>query len=93
MSSPTPTASGGTTRRTRPEGPQLPSIAELVRATARTRAVLSHPEAALADRYCAAALEGATLHAFERRRGSQAQADLEHWLAGHASDSGPGCRP
>jgi len=92
MSSTTTTASGGASRRTRPEGPRLPTPAELRRATNRTLEVLADPAADGMDRYYAAELEEATLRAFERRRGSQVQADLEHWLSGHASDSGPGRR-
>jgi hypothetical protein len=89
MSPTTTTTSDGTSRRTRPEGPRLPSPAELRRATDRTRAVLADPAATAFDRYCAAELEMATAEAFARRRGSQVQADLENWRAGHASDSGP----
>jgi hypothetical protein len=67
-------------------GPRLPTPAELRRATARTRAVMRDPAATPADRLHAAELEAAIVHAFQRGRGSQVQADLEHWLGGHADD-------
>jgi len=71
-------------RQVRAAGPRLPTPAELNRATARTAAALADPDSTLADIYRLAELEAATLHAFERRRGSQVQADLGHWLAAEA---------
>jgi hypothetical protein len=73
--------------RRRPEGPRFPTLAELRRATARTREVLADPEATAMDRYRAAEREMAIACAIERGYGSQVQADLEHWRGGHASDS------
>jgi hypothetical protein len=84
-----PTSTTGhatTSRRTRPEGPRLPYPSELELATARTRAVLQDPASTPADKLRAAEAEAAAVQAYKHSRGSQVQANLEHWLEGHDRD-------
>jgi hypothetical protein len=81
------TEHGATSRRGRTEGPRLPYPSELERATARIRAVLADPASTPADKPEAAEDEAAVVHASGRRRGSQVQAGLENWRAGHIRDS------
>jgi hypothetical protein len=59
------------------EGPKLPSLAALNRATRATAAVLADPEATIRDVYRAAELEAATLHAYWQTPGVQAKHELE----------------
>jgi hypothetical protein len=59
------------------QGPKLPTLRQLNRATAQTAAVLSDPNATLADKHHAAELEAATLHAFWQTHGGRAKAVLE----------------
>jgi hypothetical protein len=65
------------TGRARAAGPQLPTLADLNRATAHTAATLADPAATVQDASRAAELEAATLHAFWHRPGPQAKAALE----------------
>ena len=62
---------------TRAEGPRLPTLAELNRATAVTAAALADPEATIQHIYQAAELEEATLHAYWQTPGWAAKAELE----------------
>jgi hypothetical protein len=61
----------------RAAGPQLPSRAELNRATRATAAVIADPGASVQDVHRAAELEAATLHAYWQKPGPQAKAELE----------------
>jgi len=63
--------------RGRAEGPRLPTLAELNRATAVTQAAIADPCPSLADVYEAAELEAATLHAYWQTSGAQAKYELE----------------
>ena len=63
--------------RPRAEGPRLPTLAELNRATRATGAVLADPESTIQDVHRAAELEAATLHAYWQTPGAQAKAELE----------------
>jgi hypothetical protein len=71
-------------RQARAAGPRLPSPAELRRATARTAAAIADPASTAVDVYRAAEAEEATVLAFMQGRGSQMQADLEHWREAEA---------
>ena len=66
--------------RARAEGPRLPTLAELRRATAETAATMADPKASVHDKYAAAEREASALHAFEHTPGNQAKADLELYL-------------
>lgn len=59
------------------QGPKLPTLAQLNRATAHTASVLADPHATLTDRHRAAELEAATLHAFWRTHGARAKTVLK----------------
>ena len=68
-------ASADPPRQARVAGPQLPTRADLDRATAVTAAVIADPASGPADIYRAAELEAAVLSAYWHAPG--AQADLE----------------
>ncbi len=71
-------------RHARAEGPRLPTMAELNRATAHTAATIKDPESTVHDVHRAAEMEAATLHAFEQRHGNQAGTDLERYREAEA---------
>ena len=68
-------ASTDAPRQARFEGPQLPTRADLDRATALTAATIADPASGPADIYRAAEIEAAVLSAYWHAPG--AQADLE----------------
>jgi hypothetical protein len=61
----------------RAEGPRLPTLAALNRATAETAAALADPESTVTDVHRAAELEAATLSAYWQTPGAQAKYELE----------------
>jgi hypothetical protein len=60
-----------------PEGPQLPTRADLDQATAMTAAAIADPASAPADIYRAADLEAAVLSAYWHAPGAQAELEAE----------------
>jgi hypothetical protein len=66
-----------TPRPARAEGPRLPTLTELNRATAATAATIADPASTVTDIHRAAELEAATLHAYWQTPGVQAKAELE----------------
>jgi hypothetical protein len=66
-----------TTPSARAEGPRLPTLAELNRATRATSEVIAEPDSTATDIYRAAELEAATLHAYWHTGGWTAKAELE----------------
>ena len=64
-----PEATGGS----QPEGPALPTAADLNKATQATAAALADPDASVQDVCRAAELEAATLHAFAHAPGAEAE--------------------
>lgn len=73
----TTTDQSARTRAARAEGPRLPTLGELNRATAEIATVMANPAADVHDKYRAAEREMATTEAFRQRHGSQVQADME----------------
>ena len=61
----------------RAEGPQLPTGADLDRATAVTAAVIADPASGPADIYRAAVMEAAVLSAYWHAPGAQAELEAE----------------
>ena len=70
-------ASADRPREARTEGPQLPTRADLDRATALTAAAIADPACGPADIYRAAEAEAATMSAYWHVPGAEAELEAE----------------
>ena len=70
-------ASADPPRQVQAEGPQLPTRADLDRATAVTAAAIADPASGLADIYRAAEMEAAILSAYWHVPGAEAELEAE----------------
>ena len=66
-----------TTAQGRVQGPRLPTLKDLNRATQVTADVLLNPDATMADLQRATELEAATLHAYWHRPSAEAHLERE----------------